>query len=998
MSATRVDGYGWSLGAATLNFSWDGTRYQGREGDTLASALLVNNVGPIGRSFKYHRPRGITSAGVEESGALVTVGQGDRRDPNVRATTQTLYEGLQAYGQNAWPNVRYDAGAINNVMGRFFAAGFYYKTFFGLPPFDTGSGTGVWMKYESLIRKAAGMGSASTAPDPDHYEHAHGFCDVLVVGSGPAGRRAASVAVQSGLNVWLVEQDSAFGGTDLSATDNRQQLIGQSIAELEAAGVTLLKRTTAFGLYDNAVAGLLERVTDHEADPSPWLPRQRFWTVRATRIILATGALERGYAFAHNDRPGVMTPSAAATYLNRYGVLAGQTICIGTNNDSAYRTATDLAKAGAVVTLLDARTRLQHPQLSDAAKAAGVNVRLRSLPGKALGRCSVTGVKTAVLAGREWRAQSRIACDALLVSGGWSPVVHLLSHRGVRPVWNETLQAFLPGETSEPISVCGSAAGYWSEQQCLDSGEAAAHDAVDAMAGVTGTATISVPLGWDNPIAPLYALNIDTRSGQTKAFVDLQHDVTSSDIALAHREGFVSVEHMKRYTTLGMANDQGKNGNVIGLALLADALGTAIDSVGTTTFRPPYTPVAIGALAGPHKGSHFRPLRRTPLHAWNLAAGGTLIEAGLWQRPWYFKQTNESLEETYSREARVTRQRVGLCDVTSLGKIAVQGPDAAEFLDRVYTNPFKTLQPGRARYGIMLRDDGMVFDDGTTWCLSPTDYFMTTTTAHAGAVLQRLEELLQVRWPELRVHVSSVTDQWAGVSVAGPLARQVLEQCVADAETVSDAALPFMGVIDTELQHAIPARIARISFSGELGYEVYTPSGFGPEMMTQLWTEAQAVGGCLYGLEALNTLRIEKGHVTGAELDGNITLQDAGLGNMGASSKAYVGSVLKDRPELRREDRPSLVGLSPVNTSERFNAGSLLYAPDKVGGHPIGWVTGVTFSPQYDHWIGIGYIEGGATAWPTTDIVCTDPIRGAQTTVRVSTAHRYDPEGARVRG
>ncbi len=980
-----------------LNFTWDDKSLRGYQGDSLASALLANNETVLGRGFKYHRPRGIMSAGVEESGAIVTLGHGALREPNVKATTQELYAGLSASGQNAWPNVRLDIGAINSLFGRFFAAGFYYKTFMGIPPFEWASkGTGLWMKYEAIIRRAAGMGTASREAEPDVYDHAHGYCDVLVVGSGPAGLNAALTAAKAGLEVILVEQDHELGGDYLNRNDEsaEQQRI-ELIAQLTAAGVTIMSRTTVFGLYDNGTAGLLERVTDHLLKAPSYLPRQRFWTVRAKHTIVASGAMERTIAFGNNDRPGIMNASAGGIYLNRYAVLAGQNIVVATNNDSAYSTACELADAGANVSLLDARSHLSSAQL-DKIAAHGVALQTNAAPLNAQGSRAVKGLDIAVNSGSGWVSRGSQPCDLLLVSGGWSPVVHLMSHRGVRPVWNHDLACFVAPDSCEPLHITGSAAGIWNTDDCLASGVAVALKVLKALGGRKRLKPLPAVGGWENPIKPVYEVSV---AGQSlKSFVDPQHDVTTEDIRLAHREGFVSVEHLKRYTTLGMATDGGKVGNIIGLALMAEAMGVDIPEVGTTTFRPPYTPVAIGALKGRNVDQHFRPLRRTPMHDWNLAHGATMHMAGLWHRPWYFARSGESINDAYIRETETTRRTVGLCDVTSLGKIAIQGPDATEFLNRIYTNPFAKLPIGKARYGIMLRDDGIVMDDGTTWRLSETEYFMTTTTAHAGKVMVFLEELLHTRWENLRVHVTSVSEQWAGSAVAGPKSREVLSACVENPDVMSNENLPFMGVITTTLKGGIPCRIARISFSGEMAYEAYVPADYAPAMMDLLWEQAQSVDGCLYGLEALGALRIEKGHVTGAELDGRVSIDDAGLGKMAATNKSYIGSALRQRPEFLREDRPRLVGIKPVDKSQTFSAGAILCKQDQVSGLGEGWITGVTHSPALGHWIGLGFITGGHEMWAGRTVVAADPVRKGNVDVEIISPHMYDPSGEKMYG
>ncbi len=996
MSARRMSQGGRIDRSQVLRFRWDDRAMSGHPGDTLASALMASGEKVLGRSFKYHRPRGIMSAGVEESGAMVTVGVGARRDPNVKATMQELYDGLVASGQNAWPSVRFDVSEVNNLMGRFLAAGFYYKTFMGVPLMDWGKGTGIWMWYEKFIRKAAGMGRASREPDPDHYEHAHAFCDVLVVGAGPAGLSAALAAVEQGLEVLLVEQDCELGGDMLSQRDDdaeKRRL--EMIAAIESAGIRVMLRTTAFGLYDYGTAGLLERVTDHLSNPDSFQPRQRFWTVRARQTILATGAMERQIAFGNNDYPGVMTAAAGRTYLNRYGVLPGQQVIVATNNDSAYNNAIDLARAGAEVALLDARATVPD-KLFQMAGESGISLRTNCAPMKAHGSRGISRLELAVAGSGGWKARGSESCDLLLVSGGWSPVVNLISHRGVKPCWNSENACFIVAESHETVRMAGSAAGIWNTEDCETSGLAAGSDAAKALGRSAQTISMPATGGWDKPIKPVYEIRVPGQ--KLKCLVDPQHDVTAEDIRLAHREGFVSVEHLKRYTTLGMATDGGKVGNVIGLALMAEALGREIPEVGTTTFRPPYTPVAIGALRGRSVDEHFRPLRRTPMHDWNLAHGATMTMAGLWHRPWFFARADETVNEAYIRETETTRNAVGLCDVTSLGKIAIQGPDATEFLNRIYTNPFAKLPIGKARYGIMLRDDGFVMDDGTTWRLGETEYFMTTTTAHAAKVMVWLEELLQTRWQDLKVHVTSVSEQWAGCAVAGPRSRDVLNACVKNIGAVSNDSLPFMGVIESRLNDNIPCRIARISFSGEMAYEVYVPSDYANALMDMLWDTAQEMNGCLYGLEALGAMRIEKGHVTGAELDGRITIEDAGLGKMASPNKVFIGSALRKRPDMTRKDRPKLVGIKPRDKSQTFNAGAILCRDDQVSGLGEGWITGVTHSPSMGHWIGIGFIAGGHEAWAGKTVVAADPVRKGNIEVEIVSPHMVDPSGERMHG
>jgi sarcosine oxidase subunit alpha len=977
----------------TISFTFDGSRHEGHPGDTLASAMLANDIKIFGRSFKYHRPRGVMSAGVEESGALITTGAGARRTPNVRATTHELFDGLDAHGQNAWPSVRFDLNAVNGLFTRFFSAGFYYKTFM-----SPGRGTWAWMQYEKIIRNAAGMGTASREPDPDSYEIAHAHCDVLVVGSGPAGLEAARVAAEAGLHVILAEQDFAIAPSLLSETEG---VGGEAPADwraaridaLQAAGnVEIMPRTTVFGLFDGGVAGMLERVTDHLADPSHHLPRERFWVVRAKRTIIATGALERTIAFGNNDKPGVMLANAARIYANRFGVAAGQRAVVATNNDSGYHSALDMAAAGVnVAKILDVRERASD-DLAARARTAGIEIMTSCVPVETAGRGAVGKLRVGRRSGATIRAADWIDCDLVAVSGGWTPVVNLLSHRGMRPVYDETLATFLPGECAEPIRAAGSAAGVWRTEDCAQSGRAAGAAAARDLGKSAPDEKAPAPGGWEKSIHPLWEVRLEGR--KLKSFVDPQHDVKADDVRLAHQEGYVSVEHLKRYTTLGMASDQGKVGNVIGLALMADATGKTIPETGTTMFRPPYTPISLGALAGRGCDEHFRATRYTPMHDWNMEHGAVMIDAGLWKRPWYFPSDGEDLTASYERETEIVRKTVGLCDVTSLGKIAVQGPDAAEFLNRVYINGYGKLPVGRARYGIMLRDDGIVMDDGTTWRLSDTDFFMTTTTANAVKVMGFLEELLETRWPDLRVRVTTVSEQWAGLAVAGPKARQVLEAVVKDID-MSNEAFPFMGVREGRIGGA-QCRIARISFSGEMAYEAYVPSDYAAALCDAVWKVAEPLGGILYGTEALGALRIEKGHVAGPELDGRTTLEDLHLDRMASSKKPFIGNVLRKRPGMMADDRPQLVGIMPKDRTQRLYAGALLHAPDQLSGHGEGWVTSVTYSPELGHWIALGLIRGGVDAWSGKTAIHADPVRSGNTEVEITATHFVDPDGSRM--
>ena len=971
-------------------FFWNNKKYFANKGDSIAAGLLANNQHVIGRSFKYHRPRGIMSAGVEEAGALVTIGNGAYTEANVRATTTELTQGLSVYSQNAWPSVKFDIGSILNVLGRFFAAGFYYKMFMGIPPFEWGRGTKIWMFFEHFIRKAAGLGQSSRLPDPDCYEHMHTHTDVLVIGTGPAGLQAAISAAEEGKDVLIVEQDYAIGGSYLSQPDTVE--LETQIEVLKKLRVTILTRTTAFGLYDDKTVGLVQVMPAKEYKTSSKKPRQQFNICRAEKIILATGAIERSYAFINNDLPGIMSVSAARTYLNRYNLLLSKNIVISTNNDSAYETAIELENAGATITILDAREQIGNKLLQQIA-GSRINLYLGSGVVKAekgLNTSSIGKIKLVEFANNKWRYAGNLSCDCLLISAGWSPVIHLASHQGYPINWNEENACFLSSGDNKSIFLIGSARGIWTKAGCIQSAKEIFQ--YNSRKKHKPSAVIG---GWETPLAPLYEICLHNIKG--KAFVDPQHDVTSSDIRLAYQEGFISVEHMKRYTTLGMATDQGKMGNIIGLALMAEALNCSISEVGVTRFRPPYTSISLGALAGRNRQSHFKPIRRTPFNNFSIQNKGVMINAGLWHRPWYYPMESESLEAAYIREATVTRRSLGICDVSSLGKIIIQGPDSTEFINRVYTNPFAKLPVGKARYGIMLRDDGLVFDDGTTWRLSENCYLMTTTTHNASSVMARLEELLQVRWPDLSVQVTSVTDQWGGCALAGPNSRNLLTKIIDDPNEISNESLPFMGIKQVLMQN-VPCYVARISFSGELAYEIYIPSDYAQSMMEFIWENGQKFECCLYGLEALGTMRIEKGHLTNAEIDGRVTIEDIGLSKMASSNKDYIGKVLKNREKLTDSDRPQLVGIFPKDKNKTFKAGALLNEAGYSNGHPLGWVTSVTFSPALGHWIALGFITGGLAHVKDKNIVLSDELRSNFLDVEIVSPQMYDPEGLRLHG
>ncbi|PSJ63825.1 sarcosine oxidase subunit alpha family protein [Pseudaminobacter soli (ex Li et al. 2025)] len=981
----------------TIRFTFDGHSYTGHAGDTLASALLANGVTLFGRSFKYHRPRGVLTAGVEEPNALVTVLSGAVREPNIPATMLEVYDGLIAESQNRFPSLEYDVGAINQLGGKLLGAGFYYKTFMG-PVIGPLKGTRFWMFCEHFIRRAAGLGRAGTEREPSRYERMNAFCDVLVVGAGPAGLMAAKAAADKGVRVILADLDANPGG---SANWSDETIDGmaaadwaaETVRELKAReNVRMLPRTTVWGYYDNNTLAALERVADHKLAPAKGEPRHRQWTIRTGAVVLATGALERPLVFPGNDRPGVMLASAVERYVNQYGVLPGRKFAIFTNNDSAYRAALALKKAGGeIAAIVDLREKISPAAREIAGKVGGAHHTGHAVIDTEGGK-QLTGIKVQRFDDRTGVLSDdprNIPADCLLISGGWSPTIHLASQAGLNPVWSDELQAFLPPQATQNWVGAGGFNGGFTTAGALAEGHAAGLKAAGAPA-----AAIELPAVDDDGLDPKPAPVLEIKA-KGKAFVDHQHDVTADDVRLAHQEGFVSVEHLKRYTTLGMATDQGKSSNVPGLAIMADALGKQIPEVGTTRFRPPFAPVSVGSLAAERYGD-IRPDRLTPMHDWHLENGATMYGAGLWHRPMIYALPGETVEQAYVRETKTVREGVGLVDVSTLGKIAVQGPDAGEFLDRVYTNMFSTLAVGKARYGLMLREDGLVLDDGTTWRLGQHDFLMTTTTANAGKVMQHLEYLLDVVWPELKVQLTSVTDQWAGAAIAGPKSRDVLAACLTGTKADNET-LPFMGIVRGEIDGA-PVMICRLSFSGELAYEVYCGAGHGTHVWEALMKAGKPFGIVPYGLEALGTMRIEKGHVTGAEIDGRTTARDLHLDWMLSKKKPFVGSAMMDREGLVGEGRLQLVGIVPLN-NRPVNGGAHIVEELYEDGprDSIGHVTAMCYSPTLGKYIALALVKDGKSRRGTRAFV-SDPLRKRFGPVEIVSHHFYDPEGNRMHG
>jgi sarcosine oxidase subunit alpha len=977
---------------AKLPFTFDGRDYVGYGGDTLASALLAHGVRLFGRSFKYHRPRGVLAAGPEEPNALVELRAGARREPNTPATTVELFAGLQANSQNRFPSLAFDLLSINSAFAPIFAAGFYYKTFMWPAK--------AWERvYEPLIRRAAGLGRASGLADPDTYHQAHLHCDVLVVGGGAAGLSAALAAGRRGARVVLCEHDVVPGGRLLSEVSEVGGQAGPDWADAAAAElaamprVRVMPRTVVFGVYDHGVHGAIERVADHKPAPGKAEPRQCYWHIVARRTVLAAGATERALVFGGNDRPGVMLAGAVRSYLNRYAVTPARQAVMLTSGDDGWRAVADCVRHGvSVAAVVDRRSEV--PEVwARLAKQAGIRVFAGGTVATTQGWHQVRMVDVIDAAG----ACHRIGADLVGMAGGWSPNVQLACHLGGKPVWNDGQSAFLPGRLPPGMRVAGAAAGQGSLAAALASG------------GQAGAAA-AAELGFDGPPPerPECIGEADAPSpvwlppgSKGKAFVDFQHDVTVSDIKLAHREGFRSVEHLKRYTTLGMATDQGRTANVNGLAIMAGLTGRSIAETGTTVFRPPYVPVAIGALAGQHRGRHFRPTRLTPGYDWAKGENASFIESGPWLRAQWFPRAGEKTwRASVDREVLATRNGVGVCDVSTLGKMEMTGVDAPVFLDRLYANSMSTLRPGRARYGLMLREDGFAMDDGTVARLSDDRFVLTTTTAQAANVLSHMEFCAQVLWPELDVQFLCVTEQWAQYALAGPHSRAVLQRFLDPGQDISEAVFPFMAAGEFRALDGVRVRLFRISFSGERAYELAVPARLGNEAIRALMRAGAGFGITPYGLEAMGVMRIEKGHPAGNELNGQTTAGDLGFGRMLAARRGdFIGRMMAQRPALMAADRPALVGLVPVNRAARLHAGAHFLAKD-VSATPendLGWVSSVAFSPLLGHTIGLGFLSGGLARVGQV-VRAYDPMRGGDEPVEVVRPCFYDPEGSRLRG
>lgn len=947
----------------TLNFSFNGRAYQGLAGDTLASALLANGVSLVARSWKYHRPRGILSAGVEEPNALVQLFDGNRTVPNARMTEVSLVEGLSARSIHAKPSIEFDTGAVNGWFSRLIPAGFYYKTFM--------ASQAAWHFFEKHIRAASGLGVSPTDHDPDRYDKRYAHCDVLVVGAGIAGLTAALTAARAGARVLLCDEQAEPGGWLLASDETvdgqpAAQWVAQALAELAALpDVMVLPRTTAFGYQDHDLLTLVERRGDHlPADQAPVF-RERLWRVRAKQVVIATGAHERPLVFGNNDLPGIMLAGAVSTYIRRYAVLPGRNAVVFTNNDAGYDAALALKAAGASVQVVDARGQ-PSGSLSELARAQDVAVLAGHVVTEARGGKRVSAVVVQAIDGQDRLsgAVRHIACDLVAVSGGVSPVIHLQCQAGAKAVWSDEQAAFLPGAPAQSEWSAGACAGQLTLKACADGGAAAGAQALKALGlSASRVAPVAPAVAARNAgsIRALWLVpHAQPVSRAPKQFVDLQNDVAASDIHLAVREGFESIEHVKRYTAMGFGTDQGKTGNINGMGIVAQALGKSIPQVGTTTFRPNYTPVTFGAVAGLELGDAFDPVRTTAMHEWHVKRGALFEDVGQWKRPWYYPKPGEDLHAAVARETLAVRNGVGTLDGSTLGKIDIQGPDASVLLNWVYSNAWSKLEIGKCRYGLMLDENGMVFDDGVTVRLAENHYLMHTTSGGAARVLAWMERWLQTEWPHLKVYLTSATDHWSTSIVAGPKSRAVLQKICSDVD-FDDAAFPFMSYREGTVA-GFPARIMRISFSGERCYEVNVAANDG----LKVWEAIHAAGAEFnitpYGTETMHVLRAEKGYIIiGQDTDGSVTPMDLGMGGLVTKTKDCLGKRSLTREDTVRTDRKQLVGLLADDPQFVLTEGAqiLNQAPTGPTAPMVGHVTSSYMSPTLGRSIAMAMVKGG---------------------------------------
>jgi sarcosine oxidase subunit alpha len=974
-----------------VTFTFDGREYAGFAGDTLASALLANGVRVVARSFKLHRPRGIMAAGAEEANAFVSLGEGAYLDTNLRTTQIEIYQGLKAQSLNAWPSVNFDVSAVLDYFSSLLPSGFYYKTFMWPN----------WHVFEGFVRRAAGLGTPARVADPDRYDQTYAHCDLLVVGSGPAGLMAAYAGAMSGTRVILAEQEPDFGGSlqGLEATMDGQparEWVAGMIQRLKALPtVTLLPRTTVSGYYDGNSLVAFERLTDHlPLAEKLGRKRQRLWKIEAARVVLATGAIERPMVFPDNDRPGIMALAAMRRYLCQYGVAAGRRVAVFANNDGAYGDAAYLAAAGIeVAALIDSRG-----EPGAAVRALAEEAGIKVISGAAITRVyGVKVIRAIDVEGLDGGSRQRIACDAIGHSGGWNPAVHLFCQSDGKLVFNEKLASFVPGKAHRALQSAGAAAGDLGLAACLGGGLAAGQAAVKALG--RDPVKLVPPFaheryGVDYALEPFWAVP-EYLSGGRRQWVDFHNDVTTRDVALAARENFTSVEHLKRYTTLGMALDQGKTANVNGLAIMGELTGRAPAEVGTTTFRPPYTPVTFGAITGARRGGMFSPLRHLPTHDSLMQLGAGMRDYGGWLRPSHFPQAGEAEQEAITREILAVRGGVGMTDYSPLGKIEVKGPDAAHFLNHMVLTDVTTIGQGRGRYSLMINERGIVIDDGIITRLGDDHFLLGTTSGGALRMAASLEEWLQGEWPDMQVFVANVTTAWGVILVSGPRARELVARLGSDID-FSGEAFPHMA-FRTGFLDGMGLRVHRVSFTGEISYEIAIPAGYTASLWQRLLALGEDLGVTPFGLESLLVMRLEKGFIhVGSDTDGTTLPGDIGYGAVAAKKTFdYVGKRSLMQVAALRVDRLQLVGLAPVD------GGSLL----PVGGHLLkssvrsvpaaseGYVTSSALSPALGRPVALGLLQAGRSRMGEDVRVYAN---GAWVEAKVVAPAFYDPQGEKI--
>jgi len=999
MRSTRTAKGGRIDRSKPLTFRFNGKKYFGFAGDTLASALLANDVAVIGRSFKYHRPRGVIAAGADEPNAIFQIGKGTSALPNMRGTQVELYDGMIVRSTRGWPGVKFDISAINSLFGRLFSAGFYYKTF--MRP------KRLWGFFEYLIRHSAGFGVVPKGSDPDQYAHRNIHCDVLVVGSGPAGLSAALAAAESGARVIIVDEQSEFGGSLLSSNqtiDNlaAEQWVQSVVRKLHSIpNVTCLARSTAFGYYDENFVAVLERCTDHLGERTNGEVRERMWRIRAREVVLAQGAFERPLVFCNNDRPGIMLSSAVMTYVNRYAVLPGNRAVVFTNNDSAYESALAyLSAGGQVAAIVDSRAS-GGGELASLAAGAGIPIMNGHIVTDVGGTSRVRKVHIARWDGDIGKCAVNtisIDCDLLMMSGGFSPAVHLHSQAGGKNIWDDNRSCFVPGETLQNNQSVGAGNGCWTLRECLDSGSAAGIEAATRCGYSPATkAACSVKTIEILPLQPLWrvpAAKLPDRCA--KQFIDYQNDTSVSDIRLAVREGYRNVEHVKRYTALGFGTDQGKLGNINGMAVLAETLGVAVADVGTTTFRPAYTPVTFGAGAGSEIGELYDPVRKTAIHDWHAKYGAPMEVVGQWWRPWYFPKNGEDIHASVARECLAARNSLAIMDASTLGKIDVQGSDSVTFLERIYTHNVGKMKPGRCAYGIMLGEDGMVMDDGVMARLGDQHFYLTTTTGGAAGVMTWLERWLQTEWPELDVRLTSMTDHWSTIAVVGPNSRKLLQKVGCNISLEKED-FSFMDVRSAKLA-GVGVQLFRVSFSGELAFEINIRSNDALGMWQLLMNAGEEFDITPYGTETLHVLRAEKGFViVGQDTDGSVTPVDLNMNWLLSKDKDYLGKRSLQRADCLRTDRKQFVGLQPVDIVALVPEGTQL-VNDASAAIPVpicGHITSSYNSAVLGHPVALGVVQRGHSR--TGEIVTAAQSDGTNVEMKIVSPVFYDPKSERQR-